>query len=131
MKKILLVTTSVVLATSLFTGCAVKTGNDKLQSVTEQNIDSFIVNGVSTKKDVQSKLGGATSVDFMQNGLEKWTYLHTLKVEKGVNYVPVVNWFVRGTNDTKKSLVILFDGDIVKTHTFSSENGETANGLVR
>ena len=43
MKKILLVTTSVVLATSLFTGCAVKTGNDKLQSVTEQNIDSFIV----------------------------------------------------------------------------------------
>ena len=106
MKKILLVTTSVVLATNLFTGCAVKTGNDKLQSVTEQNIDSFIVNGVSTKKDVQAKLGGATSVDFMQNGLEKWTYLHTLKVEKGINYVPVANWFVRGTNDTKKSIYI-------------------------
>ena len=112
MRKTVLVGMSVVLATSLFTGCAVKTGNDKLQSVTEQNIDSFIVNGVSTKKDVQSKLGGATSVDFMQNGLEKWTYLHTLKVEKGINYVPVANWFVRGTNDTKKSLVILFDGDI-------------------
>ena len=59
MRKTVLVGMSVVLATSLFTGCAVKTGNDKLQSVTEQNIDSFIVNGVSTKKDVQSNINQA------------------------------------------------------------------------
>ena len=112
-------------------GCAVKTGNDKLQEVTNENIDGVIKNGVSTKTEIKSKLGGPGKIDFLNNGLEKWEYDHALKVEKGINYVPVVNWFVKGTNDTKKSLVIFFDGDIVKTHTFSMENGETMGGLVR
>ena len=131
MKRFLLLGSTTVLVASLITGCAVKTGNDKLQEVTNENIDSVIKNGVSTKTEVKSKLGGPGRVDFLNNGLEKWEYDHTLKVEKGVNYVPVVNWFVKGTDDTKKSLVILFDGDIVKTHTFSTENGETMGGLVR
>ena len=131
MKNFLLLGSSAVLVASLITGCAVKTGNDKLQEVTNENIDSVIKNGVSTKTEVKSKLGGPGRVDFLNNGLEKWEYDHTLKVEKGVNYVPIVSWFVKGTNDTKKSLVILFDGDIVKTHTFSTENGETMGGLVR
>ena len=131
MKRFLLVGSTAALVASLITGCAVKTGNDKLQEVTNENIDSVIKNGVSTKTEVKSKLGGPGKIDFLNNGLEKWEYDHTLKVEKGVNYVPVVNWFVKGTDDTKKSLVILFDGDIVKTHTFSMENGETMGGLVR
>ena len=131
MKRFLLLGTTTVLVASLITGCAVKTGNDKLQEVTNENIDSVIKNGVSTKTEVKSKLGGPGKIDFLNNGLEKWEYDHTLKVEKGVNYVPVVNWFVKGTDDTKKSLVILFDGDIVKTHTFSTVNGETMGGLVR
>ena len=131
MKRFLLLGSTTVLVASLITGCAVKTGNDKLQEVTNENIDSVIKNGVSTKTEVKSKLGGPGRVDFLNNGLEKWEYDHTLKVEKGVNYVPIVNWFVKGTDNTKKSLVILFDGDIVKTHTFSTENGETMGGLVR
>ena len=131
MKRFLLVGSTAALVASLITGCAVKTGNDKLQEVTNENINSVIKNGVSTKTEVKSKLGGPGKIDFLNNGLEKWEYDHTLKVEKGVNYVPVVNWFVKGTDDTKKSLVILFDGDIVKTHTFSTENGETMGGLVR
>ena len=131
MKNFLLLGSSAVLVASLITGCAVKTGNDKLQEVTNENIDSVIKNGVSTKTEVKSKLGGPGKIDFLNNGLEKWEYEHVLKVEKGVNYVPIVNWFVKGTDNTKKSLVILFDGDIVKTHTFSTENGETMGGLVR
>ena len=131
MRKNILVVISIMTASILYTGCAVKTGNDKLQLVTNENVGTVIENGVSTKNEVKSKLGGPGKIDFLNNGLEKWEYDHTLRVEKGVNYVPVVNWFVKGTNDTKKSLVILFDGDIVKTHTFSSENGETMGGLVR
>lgn len=131
MKKNILLAGSILAASFLFTGCAVKTGNDKLQEVTNENVDNVIKNGVSTKSDVKSKLGGPGKIDFLQNGLEKWEYDHTLRVEKGINYVPIVNWFVKGTDDTKKTLVILFDGDLVKTHTFSTENGETMGGLVR
>ena len=131
MKKTVLFGMSVVLSSTLFTACAVKSGNDKLQDVTKESVTDMIKNGTSTKSEVRSKLGEPTNIDFMENGLEKWEYNHTRKVDKGINYVPVVNWFVKGTNDTKKILVVLFDGEVVKNHSFSSSEGETMGGLVR
>lgn len=131
MRKISLIATSLVLGTVLFSGCAVKSGNDKLQDVTKESVTDMIKNGTTTKSEVRSKLGEPTNIDFMENGLEKWEYNHTRKVDKGINYVPVVNWFVKGTNDTKKILVVLFDGEVVKNHSFSSSEGETMGGLVR
>ena len=131
MRKISLIATSLVLGTVLFSGCAVKSGNDKLQDVTKESVTDMIKNGTSTKSEVRSKLGEPTNIDFMENGLEKWEYNHTRKVDKGINYVPVVNWFVKGTNDTKKILVVLFDGEVVKNHSFSSSESETMGCLVR
>ncbi|MCT7464799.1 outer membrane protein assembly factor BamE [Aliarcobacter cryaerophilus] len=131
MRKISLITTSLLLGTVLFTGCAVKTGNDRIENVTQDNILSMIEDGKSTKADVRKAFGEPRNIDFMDNGLEKWEYHHSRSVQKGVNYVPVVNWFVKGTDDTKKTLIVLFDGNVVKTHSFSSSEGETMGGLVR
>ncbi len=131
MRKISLITTSLLLGTVLFTGCAVKTGNDRIENVTQDNILSMIEDGKSTKADVRKAFGEPRNIGFMDNGLEKWEYHHSRSVQKGVNYVPVVNWFVKGTDDTKKTLLVLFEGNIVKTHSFSSSEGETMGGLVR
>ena len=131
MKKISLIASSLVLGTVLFTGCAVKTGNDKIENVTQDNILSMIEDGKSTKADVRKAFGEPRNIGFMDNGLEKWEYHHSRSVQKGVNYVPVVNLFVKGTDDTKKTLIVLFDGNVVKTHSFSSSEGETMGGLVR
>ena len=131
MRKISLITTSLLLGTVLFTGCAVKTGNDKIENVTQDNILNMIEDGKSTKADVRKAFGEPRNIGFMDNGLEKWEYHHSRSVQKGVNYVPVVNWFVKGTDDTKKTLLVLFEGNVVKTHSFSSSEGETMGGLVR
>ena len=131
MRKISLITTSLLLGTVLFTGCAVKTGNDKIENVTQDNILNMIEDGKSTKADVRKAFGEPRNIGFMDNGLEKWEYHHSRSVQKGVNYVPVVNWFVKGTDDTKKTLLVLFEGNIVKTHSFSSSEGETMGELVR
>ncbi|MCT7576756.1 MULTISPECIES: hypothetical protein [Aliarcobacter] len=131
MRKISLITTSLLLGTVLFTGCAVKTGNDRIENVTQDNILNMIEDGKSTKADVRKAFGEPRNIGFMDNGLEKWEYHHSRSVQKGVNYVPVVNWFVKGTDDTKKTLIVLFDGNVVKTHSFSSSEGETMGGLVR
>ena len=131
MRKISLITTSLLLGTVLFTGCAVKTGNDKIENVTQDNILNMIEDGKSTKADVRKAFGEPRNIGFMDNGLEKWEYHHSRSVQKGVNYVPVVNLFVKGTDDTKKTLLVLFEGNIVKTHSFSSSEGETMGGLVR
>ena len=131
MKKISLIASSLVLGTVLFTGCAVKTGNDRIENVTQDNILNMIEDGKSTKADVRKAFGEPRNIGFMDNGLEKWEYHHSRSVQKGVNYVPVVNWFVKGTDDTKKTLIVQFDGNVVKTHSFSSSEGETMGGLVR
>jgi outer membrane protein assembly factor BamE (lipoprotein component of BamABCDE complex) len=131
MKKISLIASSLVLGTVLFTGCAVKTGNDRIENVTQDNILNMIEDGKSTKADVRKAFGEPRNIGFMDNGLEKWEYHHSRSVQKGVNYVPVVNWFVKGTDDTKKTLLVLFEGNVVKTHSFSSSEGETMGGLVR
>lgn len=113
MKKISLIASSLVLGTVLFTGCAVKTGNDRIENVTQDNILNMIEDGKSTKADVRKAFGEPRNIGFMDNGLEKWEYHHSRSVQKGVNYVPVVNWFVKGTDDTKKTLLVLFEGNIV------------------
>lgn len=116
----------------MFSGCAGKTGNEKLAELPKEQIGQQIVNGKTTKDEVKSFLGDPESIDFDPNGLEKWTYKHTRKQEKAINYVPVANWFVGGTNDTTKSLVILFDEKgVVKNHAVSEAKGETKVGLFQ
>ncbi|MDD3450944.1 outer membrane protein assembly factor BamE [Sulfurimonas sp.] len=124
---------SMLVATLILgSGCAVKTGNETLGAIEKSEIDTKIVKGKSTKQDVKTLLGDPDKTDFDNNSLEKWTYLHTRKDAKFVNYVPVANWFVAGTNDTTKSLVIVFEENgIVKNFITSDAKGETKGGLFQ
>jgi predicted small secreted protein len=122
---------SLALCASLVTGCAVKSGNDKLEDVTSESVGKTIIKDKTTKANVKELFGEPQKVDFLANGQEKWEFLHVRKAAKGVNYVPVANWFVGGTNDTTKSLVILFEGDIVKNYTTAVAEGETKAGLFQ
>lgn len=132
MKKIALVASAAVLAAITMTGCAVKTGNENLGKMEKGQIDQQIVKGKSTKNDVKAMLGDPDKTDFDNNSNEKWTYVHVRKSAKGVNYVPVVNWFVAGTNDTTKTLIVLFDDNgVVKNYIASSAEGETKGGLFQ
>ena len=119
------------LSANLFTGCAVKSGNEKLDDIDRESIVGMIKNNYSTKAEVRKNFGEPTDITFKDSGLEEWKYSHARKVQKGINYVPVVNWFVSGTNDKKKMLIVLFDGDIVKNHSYSEADDETYDGLVR
>ena len=123
---------SLLLCASLVTGCAVKSGNDKLEDTTNESISKIIVKDKSTKSNVKELLGEPQKIDFISNGLvEKWEYSHIRKAAKAVNYVPVANWFIGGTNDTTKTLVILFEGDVVKNYTTAVAEGETKAGLFQ
>jgi outer membrane protein assembly factor BamE (lipoprotein component of BamABCDE complex) len=122
---------SLLLCASLATGCAVKSGNDKLEDNTNESISKMITKEKSTKSNIKELLGEPQKVDFLANGLEKWEYSHLRKAAKAVNYVPVANWFVGGTNDTTKTLVILFEGDVVKNYTTAVAEGETKAGLFQ
>ncbi|MGD9971027.1 MAG: outer membrane protein assembly factor BamE [Sulfuricurvum sp.] len=124
---------SLLATTALLTsGCAVKTGNEVLGKMEKSQIDSQIVRGKSTKSDVKNLMGDPDKTDFDNNGNEKWVYTHVRKDAKAINYVPVANWFVQGTNDTIRTMVVLFSDDgIVKNYILSDAKGETKGGLLQ
>lgn len=130
-KNTLVGSTALMLALSI-NGCAVKTGNEQLGEMEKTQISQKIEKGKSTKQDVKSLFGDPDKTDFDNNGHEKWTYVHVRKDAKFVNYVPVANWFVGGTNDTTKSVVVLFHDDgVVKNYIVSDAKGETKAGLFQ
>lgn len=125
-------TTVMLIATLSITGCAVKTGNETLGKMEKNDIDRQLVKGKSTKDDVKTMLGDPDKTDFDNNGNEKWTYVHTRRDAKAVNYIPVANWFVAGTNDTTKTLIVLFnDNGTLKNYIASDAKGETKGGLFQ
>ncbi len=123
---------SVIGLSVFFSGCAIKTGNEVLGKMEKSQVEQGIVKGKSTKEEIKVMFGDPTSVDFDNNSLEKWTYLHVRSDAKLINYVPYANLFASGTNDTKKTLVILFDDKgIVKNYINSDAKGETKTGLFQ
>lgn len=122
---------SLALGTALLSGCAVKTGNETLGKYEKHQIDEQITKGKSTKDEVRAMLGDPDKTD-LENGMEKWTYTHKRADSKAINYIPVANWFVHGTNDTTKTVVILFDEkDVVKNYINTDAKGETKGGLFQ
>ncbi|MFA6397163.1 MAG: outer membrane protein assembly factor BamE [Sulfurimonas sp.] len=134
MKKSSIILSVAVLATLGLgiSGCAVKTGNETLGKMEKSQLEQGIVKGKSTKEDVKAMLGDPDKTDFDNNSLEKWSYVHVRMDAKAVNYIPVVNWFVAGTNNTTKTLIVVFDDKgIVKNYINSDAKGETKGGLFQ
>ena len=125
---------SIALAASilLFTGCAFKTGNEQLGAFDKADIEQKIIKSKSTKSDVRTLLGDPNNTDFDAYGFEKWTYKHTRNEVKAASYIPFVNWFAAGTNDTTRTIVVLFDeSGVVKNYIDSKAKGETKHGLFQ
>ena len=62
---------ALAICASLLTGCAVKTGNDKLEDVSSESVGKVIIKDKSTKANVKEAYGEPQKVDFMANGFEK------------------------------------------------------------
>lgn len=121
---------SAIVILSLLLGCT-STGNQHLANTNAVNLNQNIVNGQTTKAEIEALLGSPDTVDLNNDNNEKWVYEYKKSSAKGSNYVPIVNMFAQGTNDFKKMLVIVFNKKgIVQNHAYSESKGETNAGIV-
>jgi len=121
-----------ILGVSFFlTGCAVNSGNTKLAKTNNEQINSIFVKGKTTQAEVKEAFGEPSDTDIMSDGKVKWIYKHIKSSDMMRNYIPVVNWFSVGTNDTTKKLVLIFKDEILVDFSSSSAKGETKAGLLR
>lgn len=124
---------TIVLSGVIFmSGCSATAGNQKLGSMEKNQLNSQIVKGVSTKKDVESLLGQTEKVSISKDGGEIWTYSFARASLKPAAYIPLVNLFYSGTNNTTKVVVAEFDANgVVKEVITKESESETKRGLFQ
>lgn len=121
---------AVILGLGLLVGCA-STGNQRLANTNAASVNQSIIDGQTTKAEVEALLGAPDNIDFNYANNEKWVYEYKKSQAKGSNFIPVVNIFAQGTNDTKKTLVIVFNKKgVVQNHAYSESKGETNTGVA-
>ena len=131
-KHFLKLSTLIVLvgACLMLTQCAVQTGSSKLAEAESKDINQLLVKGKPTRTEVEAVFGEPSDTDVLPDGRIKCVYIHTKHSAMARNYIPVVNWFSSGTDDTTKKLVILFKDDVVDVFTTTTSQGETKGGLL-
>jgi outer membrane protein assembly factor BamE (lipoprotein component of BamABCDE complex) len=100
-----------------------------LKTESADTVDKMIVDGRSTKPDVQKALGDANDTSFTDNGNEIWKYQYAYATATPETFIPLVGAFVGGANVDKKTLTILFDKDgVVMKHTMSTSHEQVKRG---
>ncbi|GAC1376248.1 MAG: hypothetical protein NVS3B3_15280 [Aquirhabdus sp.] len=104
----------------LVTGCVVPS-NQEAKSGTQQTIQNKIVEGTTTKDQVRTALGEAASVSFSSDD-EVWTYSYTQPSSRLQNFVPIANFFTKGSYLSPQQLIVKFDKKgIVSKYTIHSD----------
>ncbi|MCP5504801.1 MAG: hypothetical protein H7A41_06580 [Chlamydiales bacterium] len=111
------------LAGALIVGCTSMKGTKELASITNYEIDQFIVDGKTDKHDIVAKFGTQYSVEEDFDGREKWTYELSTYKPKASNWIPIYGDINRGTNNVDYKLTLFFDenGKVIR-HRFHQQN---------
>lgn len=117
-----------ILFLSVFLASCASSGDSSLRSETESTVSSKIVEGKSTKSDVQKYFGSPDSVNFTDSGKEIWKYSFAKVSVDASSFIPFYSLFHNGAHGTKKELTILFDGDIVQKFTMAESAIDTKSG---
>lgn len=109
-------------------GCA-SAGNQVLAKEDATTVSRSIVDGRTTKTEIQTTYGDPNDTSFTDGGNEIWKYTYAYATPTAASFVPVIGIFAGGVDVDKKTLVILFDNaGVVTKHTMSSSHEQTKRG---
>lgn len=94
-------------------GCSMQggsVGNPELAQSTKAELYQIINDNITTKSDARRNLGDPSDIDYDGvSKIEKWTYLHIDKRNLKRNYIPLLNFFTKGTEEHQKKVILIFD----------------------
>lgn len=119
-----------LLSAVLLTACA-SSGNTSLKNMDLSEVKQYIVEGQTTKEQIQNKYGSADRVSFTDGGNEIWTYRYAEVTSHASNYIPIVNIFSSGQDIKTKEMVVMFDkNDVVQRFTVRESNSTEKAGIL-
>ncbi len=114
-------------------GCA-NAGNKSMKDMDQNKIDTMIVEGQTTKQDVQKMLGSPLETNFTDGGLLIWKYYYddTSALTAETVGSMLLTFGLAGTKaeGIRTELVILFDeNDVVRKFNLSESEVEAGTGI--
>jgi len=111
-------------------GCASR-GNEVLRAQDTSTVNQAIIDGQTTRDDVQRIYGAPAQTSFLSEKNEVWTYRWARATAQGQNFIPIVGAFTRGYDVRKKELVIVFnERNVVARHSMTDNNDSIRTGLI-
>jgi hypothetical protein len=106
-------------------------GNQELAASSKADLYQIINDNITTRSDAKKCLGDPSDIDYNEiSKQEKWTYLHMDKSNLKRNYIPILNFFTRGTKDIQKKIILIFDSNGTLAKSLVTESvGEHKNGI--
>jgi hypothetical protein len=98
------VAAALVMAAVTTTGCA-SSGNDVLRSQDANAVDLNIIDGKTTRNEVERLYGPPNATSFANAQNDIWIYRWTRSTAKAENFIPYVGAFVGGRDIQQKELV--------------------------
>jgi outer membrane protein assembly factor BamE (lipoprotein component of BamABCDE complex) len=106
-----------------FAGCA--TVGTKLDASAVNQIKK----GVSTRQEVEARLGPPNSVMLSPDGKRNAFYMFTERSFDAATYIPMVTYFAGGSKTRTQNLQIVYKDDIVLDYEFNDVLAHTEGGL--
>ena len=131
MKKITIFTLCISLIA--ITGCA-NSGNKSVKNVTQQQVEQTVVEGKTSKQEIQRMFGAPIETSYTDSGLLIWKYRYDDTSMLNLETIASV-YFTLGlagtkSEGTRNELVVLFDeNDIVRKFNMSNSAIETGTGI--
>lgn len=111
-------------------GACASSGNDVLRQQDANAVNQLIVDGRTTRSDVERIYGPPDSTSFADAQNEIWTYRWARVTAKSENFLPYVGPYVGGHDIQKKELVILFNAqNVVVRHSMRENNDAVRRNL--
>jgi hypothetical protein len=110
-------------------GCASR-GNDVLRTQDAAIVDRHIIDGQTTRSDVERIYGPPDATSFANAQNDIWIYRWSRATVKAENLIPVLGAFVGGTDVQSKALVIVFNAqNVVVRHSMRETNDAIRRNL--
>ena len=90
-------------------GCS-SDGNQQIDHLTSTQVSHKIIRGQTTEAQVKADLGDPLKVSFNSAGNQQWEYDYTKLHLTTTDFLPFINAVETNVRGTRKSLVILFNG---------------------
>jgi len=116
-------------------GCG-STGNESIKNASEAQVKKQIIEGVTTKDQVQAMFGSPIKTSYTDNGSLIWTY----QFDNTTAFTPetvgsiIFTWGLAGTKSkgTRNELVVLFDeNNVVKKFNMSNSEINAGTNLFK